>query len=64
MRALHQIMIAHDLLFAGHGFVISQKIDGLQVAVVKMPAAIVEGLGNAMSQGMRGRHLQARRPPQ
>jgi hypothetical protein len=62
--ALDQVVIAHEVLFAGHGLVVAQEIDGVHVPVVEMPAAVVERLGNAMSERPSRRRLKARRTPQ
>ena len=64
MSALDQIVIAHHVLFAGHRLVVAQEVNGVHVAVIEMPSAIVEHLGNAMPQRPDRRDLQAGGAPQ
>ena len=56
---LHQIVITHDILLAGHGFVVAKEINGVHIAVVEMPAAVIKRLGNAMPEGAGRGHLQS-----
>src|SRR6266481_10071822 len=50
VSALDQVVIPHEILFAGDRLVVAQEIDGVHVAVIEMPSAVVEGLGNAMPE--------------
>jgi hypothetical protein len=59
-----QVVVADDVLFAGHGLVVPQEVDGVQVAVKEMPAAVVECLRDAMSQGPGRSRLEPRSAPQ
>src|SRR6266436_3059453 len=62
--ALDQVVIAHEILFARDRLVVPQQIDGVHVAVIEMPAAVVEGLGDAVPERAGWRHLQAGPAPQ
>ena len=64
MSPLHQVVIAHDVLFAGDGLIVPQEIDGVHVAVIEMPTAVVIGLGNAVPERPGWRRLQARLAPE
>ena len=61
---LDQVVVAHDVLLAGHGLVVPQEVDGVHVAVVEVPAAVVEGLGDAVAQGPGRRRLESGLAPQ
>ena len=59
-----QVVVAHDVLLAGHGLVVSQKVDAVHVAIIEVPAAVVEGLGDAVAEGPGRRHFKSGLAPQ
>jgi len=52
--ALDQVVVSRELQVAGDGLVITQEIDGVQVAVKQMPLAVAEGLGDTVSESPGG----------
>ncbi len=64
VRALDQIVVAHHLLLARHRLIVAQEVDGVHVAIVDMPAAIVEHLRDAVPDRAAGGRLEAGLAPQ
>ena len=57
MGALDQVVVPRDVLVAGDGFVVAQEVERVLVAVQQMPAAVEEGLGDAVSHRPGGGHF-------
>ena len=48
-----QVVVAHEVLLAGHGGVVAEQVDGVHVAVEEVPAAVVERLRDAVPTARR-----------
>ena len=55
VRAFDQVVVAGELHVVGHGLVVAQEVDGVQVPVQEMPRTVVEDLGDAVPEGPGGR---------
>ncbi|MDT8302968.1 MAG: hypothetical protein RQ760_15915 [Sedimentisphaerales bacterium] len=44
-------MVTHNILFASHGLVVPQKVNGVHVAIIEVPATVIEDLGDAVAEG-------------
>ncbi|MGB2862263.1 MAG: hypothetical protein WBC05_02970 [Sedimentisphaerales bacterium] len=64
MGPLDQVVVAHDVLLAGYGLVVSQKVDAVHVAIIEVPAGVVEGLGDAVAESPGRRHFKPGLAPQ
>ena len=64
MGAFDQVVVSCELHIVCHGLVVTEEIDGVQVTVEEMPRAIVEDLGDAVSENPRRRRSESRLLPQ
>ena len=64
MGPLDQIVVKHDILLAGHGLIVPQKVDRVHVPIIEVPAAIVEDLRDAVAEGPGRRHFKSGLAPQ
>src|SRR5437588_4176452 len=62
--ALEEVMVAHEVLFAGDREVVPEEVEGAHVPVQEVPAPVVVDLCYAVPHGACWTNFEARRLPE